>query len=101
VIFRSATPLDADIAARGPDLLLTDQEGKQSLQGVQVGAGGAPAGGKREVAIEVSQGQLAGGNQLTGFALPAGSWEGALVWRLEGDEGWRRPLHGGHCSRSH
>jgi hypothetical protein len=45
--------------------------------------------------------QLVGGNQLTRLPLPPGISDRVGVWRLERDEGWRRPLHGGHSSRSH
>ena len=52
-------------------------EGEQALHGVQVGTGRALAGGKREVAGEVGQGQLAGGNQLSWRPLPLGVAGGA------------------------
>src|SRR5438132_1418171 len=54
-----------------------EAKGDQPLDGVQVGTGGALAGRDLEVAGEVSQGQLAGGNQLTWRPLPAGIAGGA------------------------
>jgi hypothetical protein len=76
-------------------------EAEQPLQGVQVGAGGALAGGELEVASEVGEGQLVRGNQLSRLPLPAGIPDLAWRWWLEGDEGWVWPLQRRHCSRSH
>jgi hypothetical protein len=64
------------------------------LQGVQVGARRALASGEGEVAGEVGEGQLMGGNQLTRGPLPAGIPDRDGVWRPRWDEGWLRPLHG-------
>ncbi|MBJ7600024.1 hypothetical protein [Candidatus Nephthysia bennettiae] len=64
-----------------------EAEADQSLQAVQVGAGGALAGGDGEVAGEVGEGQLIEGNQLTRAPFLAGSGKGGGLWRLERDEG--------------
>ena len=49
-----------------------EAKGDQPLDGVQVGVGSPPASRKREVAGEISEGQLVGENKLTRLPLPAG-----------------------------
>jgi hypothetical protein len=51
----------AAVAAGAIRLQGIQPEAEQPLQGVQLGAGGALAGGEREVTGKVGQGQLAGG----------------------------------------